>query len=105
LYATSGGSDRQPDATVLVAPRRGGFSTLRKVGTDSRLGAFPELEFCCGASRSKVSLPTGRNSKIGKVARYIGKVQAADADEAIRLAIEKYDIAPEQQAELRPGGS
>ena len=36
-------------------------------------------------------------SKIGKVATYIGKVQAADADAAIRRAIEKFEIAPEHQ--------
>jgi len=35
-------------------------------------------------------------SKIGKVARHIGTVQATDAEAAIRQAIEKYDIAPEQ---------
>ena len=29
-------------------------------------------------------------SKIGKVARYIGTVQATDADAAIRRAIEKF---------------
>ena len=36
-------------------------------------------------------------SRIGKVARTIGTVQAVDADAAIRRAIEKYDIATEQQ--------
>ena len=36
-------------------------------------------------------------SRIGKVARPIGTVQASDADAAIRRAIEKYDIAAEQQ--------
>jgi hypothetical protein len=33
-------------------------------------------------------------SKIDKVATYIGKVQAPDADAAVRVAIEKYDIRP-----------
>ena len=36
-------------------------------------------------------------SKIGKVATYIGKVQAADADAAIRRAIEKFEIPPEHR--------
>jgi hypothetical protein len=36
-------------------------------------------------------------SKIGKVARQIGTVQATDADAAIRRAIEKFEIAPEHQ--------
>ena len=36
-------------------------------------------------------------SKIGKVARHIGTVQATDADAAIRRAIEKFDIKPEHQ--------
>jgi hypothetical protein len=31
------------------------------------------------------------------VARYVGQVQAPDADAAIRRAIEKYDIAAEHQ--------
>ena len=30
-------------------------------------------------------------------ARYIGTVQAVDADEAIRRAIAKFDISPEHQ--------
>jgi hypothetical protein len=36
-------------------------------------------------------------SKIGKVARHIGTVQATDANTAIRRAIEKFEIAPEHQ--------
>jgi hypothetical protein len=36
-------------------------------------------------------------TKIGKIARYIGQVQAPDADAAIRRAIEKFEIAPEHQ--------
>ena len=36
-------------------------------------------------------------SKIGKVARHIGTVQATDAETAIRRAIEKFEIAPEHQ--------
>ena len=36
-------------------------------------------------------------SKIGKVARQIGTVQATDAKAAIRRAIEKFEIAPEHQ--------
>ena len=32
-------------------------------------------------------------NKIGKVARYIGKVQALDAEAASRIAIKKFDIA------------
>jgi hypothetical protein len=36
-------------------------------------------------------------TKIGKVARYVGQVQAPDADTAIRRAIEKFEIAPEHQ--------
>ena len=33
-------------------------------------------------------------TKIGKVARYVGQVQAPDAEAAIRRAIEKFEIAP-----------
>jgi hypothetical protein len=36
-------------------------------------------------------------SRIGKVARHIGTVQALEADTAIRRAIEKFEIAPEHQ--------
>ena len=39
-------------------------------------------------------------SKIGKVATNIGKVQAPDADAAVRVAIEKYDIRPEHQSRI-----
>jgi hypothetical protein len=39
-------------------------------------------------------------SKIGKVARQIGTVQATDADAAIRRAIEKFEIAPEQRGRI-----
>ena len=39
----------------------------------------------------------GQISKIGKVATLIGQFQAADADAAIRLAIDKYDIEPKYQ--------
>jgi phage terminase large subunit GpA-like protein len=35
--------------------------------------------------------------KIGKVARYIGNVQATDAEAAIQRAIEKFDIEPEHR--------
>ena len=35
-------------------------------------------------------------TKIGKVARYIGQVQAPDADTAIRRAIEKFEIRQHQ---------
>jgi hypothetical protein len=44
-----------------------------------------------------VKLSDRRISKIGKVARHIGTVQATDAEAAIRLAIEKFEISPEQQ--------
>ena len=36
-------------------------------------------------------------TKIGKVARYVGQVQAPDAEAAIRRAIEKFEIAPEHR--------
>jgi hypothetical protein len=36
-------------------------------------------------------------SRIGEVARIIGTVQANDAETAIRRAIEKFEIAPEQR--------
>ena len=35
-----------------------------------------------------------------KKAIYLGKVEAADAETAIRAAIQKYDIKPEHQARL-----
>ena len=38
-----------------------------------------------------------RLSKIGKVTRHVGTVQATDAEAAIRRAIEKFEIAPEHQ--------
>ena len=36
-------------------------------------------------------------SRIGKVARHLGTVQATDAEAAIRQAIEQFDIKPEHQ--------
>jgi hypothetical protein len=39
-------------------------------------------------------------TKIGKVARHIGTVQATDADAAIRRAIDKFEIAPDQQERI-----
>jgi hypothetical protein len=39
-------------------------------------------------------------SRIGKVARHLGTVQASDADAAIRRAIEKFEIAPEWRDRL-----
>ena len=39
-------------------------------------------------------------SKIGKVARYVDKVQATDADAAINEAIRKFDIEPGQQGRI-----
>jgi len=39
-------------------------------------------------------------TKIDKVARYVGQVQAPDAEAAIKRAIEKYDIAAEHQGRL-----
>jgi hypothetical protein len=41
----------------------------------------------------------------GKRAFPIGQLQAANAEAAIRLAIEKYDIAPEQQGRIAAGRS
>ena len=46
---------------------------------------------------SKQQLADRQISRIGKVGRHIGTVQATDADAAIRRAIEKFEIAPEHQ--------
>jgi len=57
------------------------------------------VELCSGAcaASSKPKPAEWQISKIGKVARYIGTVQAADAKTAIKLAIQKYDIPSEYQ--------
>ena len=39
-------------------------------------------------------------SRVAKKAIYLGKVEAADAETAIKRAIEKYDIAAEHQGRL-----
>ena len=39
-------------------------------------------------------------SRVAKKAIYLGQVEAADAETAIKRAIEKYDIAAEHQARL-----
>jgi hypothetical protein len=39
-------------------------------------------------------------TRVAKRARYIGQVEAPDADAAIKRAIEKYDIAAEHQGRL-----
>ena len=39
-------------------------------------------------------------TRVAKRAVYVGEVQAADADAAIRRAIEKYDIAVERRDRL-----
>ena len=44
-----------------------------------------------------VKLAEWQISKIGKVGRYIGTVQATDAAQAIERAIEKYDIEPDKR--------
>ena len=36
-------------------------------------------------------------SRVAKKAIYIGQIEAADAETAIRTAIKKYDIRPEHQ--------
>ena len=36
-------------------------------------------------------------TRVAKRARYVGQVQAPDAETAIRRAIEKFDIRPEHQ--------
>ena len=39
-------------------------------------------------------------SRVAKKAIYLGKVEAADAETAIKAAIEKFDIEPEHQPRL-----
>jgi hypothetical protein len=39
-------------------------------------------------------------SRVAKKAIYLGQVEAADAETAIKTAIKKYDIKPEHQARL-----
>ena len=39
-------------------------------------------------------------SRVAKKAIYLGQVEAADAETAIKAAIKKYDIAAEHQARL-----
>ena len=39
-------------------------------------------------------------SRVAKKAIYLGKVEAADAETAIKAAIRKYDIKPEHQDRL-----
>ena len=39
-------------------------------------------------------------SRVAKKAIYLGKVEAADAETAIRMAIKKFDIDPEHQDRL-----
>ena len=39
-------------------------------------------------------------SRVAKKAIYLGKVEAADAETAIKTAIKRYDIKPEHQDRL-----
>jgi len=39
-------------------------------------------------------------SRVAKKAIYLGQVEAADAETAIRMAIKKFDIDPEHQDRL-----
>ena len=39
-------------------------------------------------------------SRVAKKAIYLGQVEAADAETAIRAAIKKFDVDPEHQARL-----
>ena len=39
-------------------------------------------------------------SRVAKKAIYLGQVEAADAETAIRAAIKKFDIEPEHQGRL-----
>ena len=44
--------------------------------------------------------PPSGISRVAKKAIYLGQVEAADAETAIRMAIKKFDIDPEHQDRL-----
>jgi hypothetical protein len=57
------------------------------------------LELCVVSRQPAKPKPAAewQISRIAKVARVIGTVQASDADTAIRRAIEKFEVPPEQR--------
>ena len=55
---------------------------------------------CRVVRRSQRTVAEWQISRVAKKAIYLGKVEAADAETAIKAAIEKYDIAPEHQDRL-----
>ena len=44
-------------------------------------------------------------SRVAKKAIYLGQVEAADAETAIKAAIKKYDVEPQHQGRLGRAGS
>ena len=44
-------------------------------------------------------------TRVAKKAIYLGQVEAADAETAIKAAIKKYDVEPQHQGRLGRAGS
>ena len=55
---------------------------------------------CRVVRRSKEALPSGRSAVSPRRRFTLGKVEAVDAETAIRTAIKRYDIKPEHQDRL-----
>jgi hypothetical protein len=75
--------------------------TLRRAGTDSDRALL--LELCIvprTPAKPKPIAAVWQISRIAKKAINLGQVEAADAETAIKRAIEKYDIAVEHRDRL-----
>ena len=55
---------------------------------------------CRVVRRSQSPLLPSGISRVAKKAIYLGQVEAADAETAIKAAINKFDIEPEHQGRL-----
>ena len=56
--------------------------------------------WCGGPNREAKATAVWQITRVAKKAIYLGQVEAADAEMAIKRAIEKYDIAVEHRGRL-----
>ena len=59
----------------------------------------------CTPAKSKPVAAVWQISRVAKKAIYLGQVEAADAETAIKAAIKKYDVEPQHQGRLGRAGS
>ena len=73
---------------------------IARVESGGSRGRLPNTLRSVPARRSKAENRHWQISRVAKKAIYLGQVEAADAETAIKRAIEKYDIAVEHRDRL-----